>query len=792
MKKFTSFLQKSFFAFVSLSLFMTIAGSLFYLYLDSQLPVVHSLNDIKLQVPLRIYTEDGKLIQEYGEKKRIPVAYNNIPKPLVQAILATEDQRYFDHSGVDVLGLGRAALRMIQTGTKSQGGSTITMQVARNFFLSRKKTFLRKFKEILLAIKIDRELSKEKILELYLNKIYLGNRAYGVGAAAQVYFGKSLSELTLAEMAMIAGLPQSPSTQNPIVNKNAALKRRNHVLDRMLDAGFITKIQHQQAIAEPVKVYYHSANIEVHAPFVAEMIRQSMYQYYGKAAYTKGYKVYTTIKSNLQLTANAVVLEKLIDYEHRHGYRGPIKNLGAAIIKHPKQIKAALAKYPEVESMIPVIVTSIEERTLQTKDAKLKERNIPFKGFKWARRALKRGWYGPNINSANQVVALGDIIYIRQEKDIWALTQIPEVEAALVAMNPHHGEIEALVGGVDFGINKFNRATQSLRQPGSSFKPFIYTAALAKGYTLATLINDAPLVIYDPSQPNSEYRPHNYHHTFDGPTRLKEALVKSKNLVSLRILDDIGIDYAKDFVQRFGFNKANLPNGLSLALGSLTISPLDLTTAYAVFANGGFRVQPYLIAIITDDKGKVLLKSKPSIACDACAHEKNQSLAPRVLDQDLAFLMQTTLNSVIKSGTGRAALSLKRDDIAGKTGTTNDQVDAWFAGFHPDLVTTVWVGFDNPHSLHESGAYVALPLWIDFMQVALKNLPEKPFEPPSSIAAFPIDKKTGLLTSTDNPEGIMEYFQKDKPPEASGTEEDYAPQENLAVKAPREDSTDLF
>lgn len=772
--------------------FSIIVGGLMYLYLDSQLPSVQSLNDIKLQVPLRIYTEDGKLIQEYGEKKRIPVAYENIPKPLVAAILATEDQRYFDHSGVDFLGLGRAALRMLQTGTKSQGGSTITMQVARNFFLSRKKTFLRKFKEILLAIKIDRELSKEKILELYLNKIYLGNRAYGVGAAAQVYFGKSLKELTLAEMAMIAGLPQSPSTQNPIVNIQAATKRRNHVLDRMFEAGFINKEQHQSAINEPPKVYYHSANIEVHAPFVAEMIRQSMFQYYGKSAYTKGYKVYTTIKAQLQLTANETVLDGLIDYEHRHGYRGPVNHLSHQQIKTSNQIAAALSKYSEIESLIPVVVTTVEENYFKTKDAASIERTVPFSGFKWARRALKRGWYGPNISNAHQVVAVGDIVYLRRAKDIWTLAQIPEVEAALVALNPHNGEIEALVGGVDFAINKFNRATQSLRQPGSSFKPFIYTAALAKGYTLATLINDAPLVIYDPSQPNSEYRPHNAHNTFDGPTRFKEALIKSKNLVSLRILDDIGIDYAIDYVQRFGFNKASLPHGLSLALGSLSISPLDLTAAYAVIANGGFRIKPYLIGSITDDNNKVLLKARPALACDNCAHAPNQTLAQRVIEPDLVFLMQNTLNGVIKYGTGKAASALDRDDIAGKTGTTNEQVDAWFAGFHSDLVTTVWVGFDNPKSLHEYASFAALPLWIDFMKEALKTLPHKPFEPPNSIAALPIDKKTGLLTSTDNPDGIMEYFQKNKLPESSDAINDNTATQHADNKAYDEDSADLF
>ncbi len=637
-------------------------------------------------------------------------------------------------------------------------------------------------------MKIDRELPKETILELYLNKIYLGNRAYGVGAAAQIYYGKTLQELTLAEMATIAGLPQAPSTQNPIINPTAAKKRRDHVLDRMLEASSITEAEHQQAILAPIKTYYHGANIEVNAPYVAEMIRQSLFQHFRKSAYTNGYRVYTTIKAPLQLAANRAVLNHLIAYDRRHGYRGPLTKIHLTQLT-PASISSILAKYPVVESLMPVVVTVVNKQSFEVKDATNESLSVPYQGFKWARRALNRGWYGPSIYDAHQVVAPGDVVYVRKVDEDWELAQIPEAETALVSMNPHNGAIEALLGGVDFSTSKFNRATQSLRQPGSSFKPFIYTAALAKGYTLATLINDAPIVVYDPSQPNSEYRPHNTHHTFDGPTRLKEALIQSKNLVSLRILDDIGIDYAIDFVQRFGFTKSALPKGLSLALGSLTVSPMDLTTAYAVFANGGFKVQPYLIDTITNNAGKILLKAKPALACDQCVKQVGQATAPRVLSEDLSFLMQTALKGVIQEGTARAARTLNREDIAGKTGTTNDQVDAWFAGFHADLVTTVWVGFDNPHSLHEYANNVALPVWMDYMKTALSSLANKPFQPPNSIAAFPIDRKTGLLSSADSSGSMMEFFQKEKPPEASDITHDYS---SNGVGQQQENETDLF
>jgi penicillin-binding protein 1A len=775
MKKMAYFWRKGLWTLFSLFFLLLVATSLLYLYLESQLPSVDSLKTVQLQVPLQIFSKDGSLIQEYGEKKRIPLTYDEIPKTLVQALIATEDQRFFEHPGVDIMGLGRATIKMLRTGTKSQGGSTITMQVARNFFLSRKKTFLRKFNEIMLAIKIDRELSKEKILELYLNRVYLGNRAYGVGAAAMVYFGKPLKELNLAELAMIAGLPQAPSTQNPIANPLAAKKRRDHVLERLLEEHYINEAQYQNAINQPITAKYHGTNVEVRAPYVAEMIRQSLYDNFGQDAYTKGYKVYTTIDTKLQNTANQAVEKNLIAYDHRHGYRGPIANIGEKDSQSAQIRQKYLAQYPEMHTLIPAVVTAIgaKEATVALKDRELVI--IPWEGMSWARPALKKGWVGKAPSKAQQVVAVGDIIYTHATEKHWELAQIPEAESAFVALNPNNGAIEALIGGFNFQKSKFNRATQSSRQPGSSFKPFVYAAALNNGYNLATLINDAPIVVDDPSQPNL-WRPHNVNLKFNGPTRLKQALVQSKNLVSIRILDDIGIDYTIDFLTRFGFNKKTLPKGLSLALGSLSVSPMDLTAAYAVFANGGYKVEPYLIDHITDADGKVLLQAKPSVVCNSCDTSKADAstMAPRVIPEDIAYLMNSALKDVIQHGTARAARSLNRNDIAGKTGTTNDQVDSWFAGFNGNLVAITWIGFDNPKSLHEYAANLALPLWMDFMKDALKNTPVTELKQPDNIVAARIDPISGLLAKPNQENGIIEYFRTNEVP----AEEDPTPEYN--------------
>lgn len=789
MKKTAYFWRKGLWALLSLFFLVMVCASLLYLYAASQLPNVDSLKTVKLQVPLRIYSQDGLLIQEYGEKRRDPLPYNEIPQTLVHALLATEDQRFFDHPGVDVFGLARATVRMIKTGTKSQGGSTITMQVARNFFLNRKKTFLRKFNEIMLAIKIDRELSKEKILELYLNKIYLGNRAYGVGAAAQIYYGKPLKELNIAQLATIAGLPQAPSTQNPIANPVAAKKRRDHVLERLLEEKYITQAEYQDAINQPIIVKYHGTTLGVNAPYVAEMIRQSLYDHFGKKAYTRGYKVYTTIKSSLQNAANQIVEDHLLSYDHRHGYRGAIAKASLPLPKSPGELHALLNQYPVLNDLEPVIIFTVEQKEATAKTITGDEITIDWKGLSWARPALKKGWVGKAPTQASQVLTPGDIVYVRFHEDHWQLTQLPFVEGALVALDPSNGAIESLVGGFNFKKSKFNRATQASRQPGSSFKPFIYAAALNKGYSLATLVNDAPIVIDDPSQANM-WRPHNDNLKFNGPTRLKDAFVHSTNLVSIRILDDIGINYAIDFVSQFGFQKSTLPHALSLALGSLSVSPMDLAAAYAVFANGGFKIEPYLIDHITDSDGHVILQAKPTRVCNApCTDVETDLIAPRVIPADIAFLMNSALMGVIQQGTAQDAKVLNRKDIAGKTGTTNEQVDAWFAGYNPDLVVTTWIGFDTPHPLHEYAARLALPLWIDFMKVALHDKPERQLEQPTNVVSVRISPNNGLLAKPDQPNAINEYFREKEVP---GVDEESMVRQDSSGSTEQEAQDSLF
>ena len=766
MKNTGYFWRKGLWALISLFFLLTVCFSLLYLYLESQLPNVDSLKTVQLQVPLRIYTQEGLLIQEYGEKRRIPLTYDQIPPTLVHAVIATEDQRFFDHSGVDVLGLARATVRMIQTGTKSQGGSTITMQLARNFFLNRKKTFLRKFNEILLAIKIDRELSKEKIMELYLNKIFLGNRAYGVGAAAKIYYGKTINELSIAQLATLAGLPQAPSTQNPIANPTAAKKRRDHVLERLFEEKYITKSQFEEAIKEPVSAKYYGSNIEVNAPYVAEMIRQSLFEHFGSDAYTKGYKVYTTINGPLQKTVNVATENNLLAYDRRHGYRGPVAKINAANTLAAKDLHKLMQAYPVVNDLEPAVILAVSDKTATARTSNGVIATLPWKGLSWARPALNKGWMGNAPIQAKNVVSVGDVVYVRLIKDQWELVQIPQVEAASVALNPQNGAIKALLGGLNFQRSKFNRVTQSARQPGSSFKPFIYAAALNKGYTLATLVNDAPIVVDDPSQPNL-WRPHNDKRNFNGPTRLKDALVHSLNMVSIRVLDDIGIDYAVDFVSHFGFQKNNLPHTLSLALGSLSISPMDLTIAYAAFANGGYKIEPFLIDHITDNNGNMLLQAKSAYVCNLCDEKKATSdvIAPRIIPEDVAFLMHTALLDVVQHGTAHEATSLDRKDIAGKTGTTNEQKDAWFVGYNQDIVLTTWVGFDTPTPLHEYAAQLALPLWIDIMKTALKGMPEKAMKQPDNVVAVRIDPTNGLLVTTDQPNTIIEYFRKEEVPQ---------------------------
>jgi len=748
---------------VNVLIMFTLFFCVLYIYLESQLPDVDSLKQIKLQVPLKIYSHDGKLMGEFGEKRRIPVKYDEIPPLLVHAVLATEDQRFFEHPGVDFWGIGRAAVELVKTGRKSQGGSTITMQVARNFFLSRKKTFMRKFNEILLAIKIDSELPKEKILELYLNKIYLGNRAYGVAAAAKVYYGKNLNELTLAQIAMIAGLPQAPSSQNPIANPTLAKKRRDHVLERMQEEGFISEADMNQAIQTPLTAKYHGIHIALRAPYVTEMIRQNLYDQFGDQIYQQGFEVRTTIDSTLQETATNALENALIAYTKRHGYRGPLANLGLSDDgSRDERLVKALKRFPSVGRLVPAVILSVDEKKAQALTAKGEHINLPWIGMKWARKQLKHGYVGAWPKKPADIFTIGDAVYV-EDQDYWQLSQLPKVEGAIVSMNPKDGSILALSGGFNFYQSKYNRITQASRQPGSSFKPFIYAAALAKGFTLASIINDAPVVVDDPSQANL-WRPHNVTNQFYGPTRIREGLIRSRNLVSIRLLEAVGIPYTLDYLQRFGFHREELPNTLSLALGSLTLSPMELTKGYAVFANGGYLVEPHVIDSIKDGNGQIVLDTLPTIACGTtCDDVPADQQAKQVITPQVSYLINSALRDVIQNGTGRFAKVLKRNDIAGKTGTTNDQLDAWFAGFNQDIVTTTWVGFDNPKSLREYASRLALPIWIDYMRVALKDKKQHRLSIPPGMSTVRIDPKTGYRTQNLDV-GIFEVFRNENIP----------------------------
>jgi penicillin-binding protein 1A len=763
--------------------FVTI--TLIVFYLEKDLPDVSVLNDIQLQTPLRIFTRDKHLIAEYGQKRRTPVPFDQIPKPLIDAILATEDQRFYDHPGVDFFGLLRASVQLVTTGQKTQGGSTITMQVARNFFLSRKKTYIRKLKEILLAIKIDNELSKETILNLYLNKIYLGNRAYGVAAAAQVYYGKSLNHLNIAQLAMIAGLPKAPSALNPIRNPVAAKKRRNHVLARMYEQEYIDKKTYEWAVEQPITAKYHDLPISVNAPHVAELIRSSLYQQYGEKTYTMGLNVYTTLDSELTRHAEQTVHDALIMYDKRHGYRGAVENLGTPNLAKLNGWLQHLKDMTHVNDLQPAIITKMNQDSTEAILKNGEIVTIPWGEMSWARRITSRKSLGSVPKTPQDVVTLGDVVYLQPKANKqWSLAQIPEVEAAFVAMDPNDGAILALTGGFNYQQSKFNRATQAKRQPGSSFKPFIYAASLNHGFTLASIINDAPFVLADPAE-QALWRPQNSSRQFYGPTRLREGLTKSRNLVSIRLLDSITIPYALEYIKRFGFDTTQMPQTLSLALGTGTVTPLELTRGYAILANGGFLITPYLIEYITDSKNTIIYRTKTLHACEAClqypeVQTNDPTQAPQVIDPKIAYLMTSALRDVIVHGTGKQvrAWGLRRDDIAGKTGTTNDQKDAWFAGFNSDIAAVAWVGFDQPRSLGEYGAKAALPMWTTFMKKALKEKPEHTMPQPPRIVSMLINSKTGKAAHAWQKNTLFELFSEETAPppaeEPKGTDTDYS------------------
>ena len=777
---------------------IAVVGGLLW-YVLPELPAVTALSDVHLQTPLRVFTADRKLIAEFGEKRRVPTVIEEVPDRMKQAFIAAEDDRFYHHPGVDWIAITRAALELLQTREKRQGGSTITMQVARNFFLTPEKTYERKLKEIVLAVKIERELTKDEILELYLNKIFLGHRSYGVGAAAQVYYGATLDELTLAQVAMIAGLPKAPSNTNPVTNPTAATERRAYVLTRMLKLGFIDQSEFDEANSAPISAEIHGLTTEVSAEYVAEMVRASVREMYGEEAYTGGYQVYTTINGELQNAANKALRSALNSYSRRHGYRGPEHQVNIEELT-PSVYPEVLESYIEIGELQAALVTHVDEKSINAFMRRGETIEIPWNGLKWARRYISHDAMAAAPKTAGEVASVGDIIRVewvpplppaeksndgnvQKQSGYWRLAQIPNVEGALVSINSKNGAIEALVGGYDFRKNKFNRVTQAMRQPGSNFKPFVYSAALEHGFTAASFINDAPIVEDAPGL-DEVWRPENYSGKYFGPTRLRVALTKSRNLVSIRLLRAVGVNNTIAHAAKFGMDPQRLPRNLSLSLGSGEMTPLEVASAYTVFSNGGFKVEPYFIQRIEDKTGAVVMDAAPLVVCEQCEHrlddgdtlavdepediaaairsaaDQSTRAAPRSLNAENAWIMNSILRDVITRGTGRKATALKREDIAGKTGTTNDQKDAWFSGFNGDVVTTAWVGFDSskPLGRRETGSQAALPMWIDYMRVALAGRPEASMRQPAGIVTVRIDPTTGRLAGSDNPNAIFESF----------------------------------
>lgn len=791
---------------------LTVLGT--YLYFAPGLPNAETLRDVQLQVPLRVYSRDGRLIAEYGEQRRVPLSMEQIPEDLKLAILAAEDDRFYEHPGIDVFGMARAAINNIRAGRITGGGSTITQQVAKNFFLTFDQVWSRKIREIFLALKIEREMSKDEILQLYLNKIFLGNRAYGVGAAAEIYYGKSIGELTLAQHAMIATLPKAPSRNNPLANPQRALDRRAYVLGRMFDLGYIDRERYEEAMAEPMTASFHGSVTEVEASYVGELARADLIQRVGEeAAYTAGYRVVTTIDSRLQAAANSALKDALHEYDRRYGYRGPIRRVPADEmptgsnedgLSVEQQLGLLLVGIRSPSPLVPAIVVDVDEERARVYARDAGRIELEMAALAWAAPAGNGRAAGPRPQQPADVLAVGDIVHVQPAKESgWRLAQIPEVQGALVSLDPRDGAIVSLVGGYDYFLSKYNRATQARRQPGSSFKPFIYSAALANGFTPASIVNDAPVVFADDAL-EDVWRPENDSGRFYGPTRLREALVRSRNLVSIRVLQGIGISNAiREVSSTFGLDRNRLPRDLSLSLGSGSYSPLEMANAYAVIANGGYLVESYFVEEIIAPDGSTLYRADPQVVCEECEQrllaaaqaesaegETEESLAyagsngtaetlpldepelesdavlqeprlaPRTQSAQDNYLITDMMRDVIRRGTGVRARELGRNDIAGKTGTTNEYRDAWFSGFNPEIVTTVWIGFDDFSTLGsgEYGGRAALPAWIDFMRAALADRPEVPLPRPPGLVTVRIDPASGLLADTENPQAIFETF----------------------------------
>ena len=807
------------FVAVFCGLLLVLSGA--FLYLSPGLPSVESLRSIQLQIPLRVFSSDGKLIAEFGEMRRSPIRFADIPPNFINALLSAEDDNFANHYGVDPSSLMRAASQLVKSGHIQSGGSTITMQVAKNFFLTSERSFSRKTNEILLALQIERELSKDEILELYVNKIYLGNRAYGIEAAAQVYYGKSIRDLSIAQMAMIAGLPKAPSRFNPLANPVRAKERRDWILGRMHKLGKIDQSAYDVALAEPINASYHVQSPEVNAPYIAEMARAEMVGRYGSEAYTEGFRVTTTVPSNLQENANTAVQEGLISYDQRHGYRGPESRLPG---KTRDAWALELTKQRSISGLEPAIVTQVDKAGLHvlTRNGE-KEETVSWDSMKWARPFLNTNSLGARPLQPSDVAQVGDLVRVQRQADgSLKFSQTPAAQSALVSLDPQNGAIRALVGGFAFEQSNYNRAMQAKRQPGSSFKPFLYSAALDNGYTAASLVNDAPIVFVD-EYLDKVWRPKNDTNTFLGPIRLREALYKSRNLVSIRLLQGLGIDTAINYITRFGFNKQDLPRNLSLALGTATLTPMEVATGWSTFANGGYKISPYLIQRIENRDGATLFvanppsvptnDAKPATNTATFAVNDSPSVVPasststtsmtnepqapavaeRIVDGRTTYILNSMLQDVIKRGTGRRALSMNRPDIAGKTGTTNESKDAWFTGYNADYITSVWTGFDQPESLgrQEFGGTVALPIWMNYMSAALKDKPPHVQAEPEGILSLRVDPVSGRAATPSTPNAYFELFKsEDTPPSVNEVGGGNAP--NSPLPADESAPIDLF
>ena len=724
------------------------------------LPSLEVLTDYRPKIPLRVYTADGVLMGEFGEERRAVVKIGEVPEQLKQAILAAEDDRFYQHGGVDYAGVLRAAYSNFTSGGARQGASTITMQVARNFFLSKEKTLTRKFSETLLAFKIEHSLTKDEILELYINQIYLGQRSYGFASASQVYFGKPLSDIDLAEAAMLAGLPKAPSSYNPIVNPKRAKTRQAYVLRRMNEIGQISVQEYKEATGKALVIKRKSQEFAVHAEYVAEMARQAVYDRYQEETYTRGFKVYTTVRQLDQQAAYQSLRQGVMDYDQRRGYRGPesFVKLVKSDLSQEEILENALQDRHDSGDLYAAVVLTANSKSVHAYRRGGERIEITGEGLKFAQKFLSE-----TAPAVQQRIHPGSIIRVQKsDKGLWQIVQIPQVEASLVSIDPQDGSIRSLVGGFDFNRNQFNHVTQAWRQPGSSLKPFIYSAALEKGFTPATVINDAPISFSAAETGSKPWEPRNFESKYDGPIRMREALAKSKNMVSVRILRAITVQYAQDYISRFGFDPSMHPPYMTMALGAGSVTPMQMAVGYTAFANGGFRVAPYFIQRIEDEKGNILEQAQPSQVA------KN---AVQIIDPRNAYLMTTMMQDVVERGTATRAKQLNRTDLAGKTGTTNDHVDAWFCGYQTGLVAVAWIGFDNPKSLgeHETGGRAALPIWVNYMGKVLQNVPMSPPISPQGVITARVNPATGFRVSHG---GIMEHFLQEQLPPEAGHEDD--------------------